>query len=211
VRGIKSSWLSFVATALAACGGAVSSGAASGTGTESGISGTGAGSMSGSSDGGNAGPDDGASDAGQPEGSDNAMPDSSLPACTWPAPPQPDAGLVVVGAERTALFCGSAGLNNMSCLSTSATECTPLPIYGDASCDAFPDPYCSPCGMICAPNEYAIGVGTPQSAEGLPASELQYPALPSACHVPDLYPSVGFFLVQGGPAYEWSFSCCPCQ
>jgi hypothetical protein len=211
MRGIKSSWLSFVATALAACGGAVSSGAGSGIGTGSGTSGTATGSISGSSDGRDAGPDDGGGGGGQLDGSDDAMSAGSLPACTWPAPPQPDAGLVVVAAERTALFCGMGNINNMSCLSTSATECTPLPIYGYASCDAFPGPYCSPCGMICAPNEYAIGVATPQSAEGFPESELQYPALPSECHTPDTYPSLGFVLAKQGPGYEWSFSCCPCQ
>jgi hypothetical protein len=139
-------------------------------------------------------------------GGDEAQPDGSLPACSWPAPVQPsDAGLIVVAAGRTVLWCGVGNVNNIECLSTRATECSPEAVYDYAVCNY---PQCSPCMMLCAPNEYGIGVGGILSAEG-PQVPVPSSSVPSNCRS---VRSGMLWPVDGrSPGREWSYSCCPCE
>ena len=148
-----------------------------------------------------------ASDGGPSDGGgDEAQPDGSLPACSWPAPVQPsDAGLIVVAAGRTVLWCGVGNDNDIECLSTSATECTPEAVYDYAVCNYQ---QCSPCMMLCAPNEYGIGVGGILSTEG-PQVPVPSSSVPSNCRS---VRSGMVWPVDGrSPGREWSYSCCPCE
>jgi hypothetical protein len=81
-----------------------------------------------------------------------------------------------VAAGRTVLWCGVGNVNNTECLTASTTECTAVSAYDYAPCYQ----QCSPCTVLCAPNECAIGVGIPQSLEG-PSVPFPSSSVPSNC------------------------------
>jgi hypothetical protein len=143
--------------------------------------------------------------------------DGPLPACSWPTPVlPPDSGPVQIAADRTVLLCavpiGGKGevsyFNPTICLSASATECTPVGFYDDGGGPPCVSS-CSTCMAMCAPNEYAIGVGRPESPEG------PLVPLPSAIPPPNcLGPPIGGLAPwMGGPepSVWWNYWCCPCE
>jgi hypothetical protein len=135
----------------------------------------------------------------------------SFPACAWSTPATPDAGSwpVNVGTARTVVVCGVGNVNNEVCLSSSASECVvPEGVYGaDGPCLGS---QCLPCTAQCAPNEYAIGVGT-GITEGPEVPVMLLPTLPSNCRMNVCGGFTPFVSPQGVPGYAWTYSCCPCE
>jgi hypothetical protein len=182
----------FVLAAIAACGGRVDLPRVSTSGVTEGAD-------TGSTSGIDANDGESGSEASYLDG---AQPAGALPACAWPTPLSPSDARVEVSANRTVLMCGVGDTNNTYCLSASATECTPVSVYG--SCGQ----QCSPCTMLCAPNEYAIGVGMPVYSQP-PPDPPQSPTLPSNCKnvIPD-----GFALSPSLPSNVfWGYWCCTCE
>jgi hypothetical protein len=139
------------------------------------------------------------------QSSADAQAASSLPVCSWPTPTvPPNDAPVEVAADRTVLICGVGNVNSTFCLSASKTECTPENVYGPCQNQ------CSPCKMLCAANEYAIGAGMPEYLEPLPGGyPYQSPNIPRNCR--NIVPE-GFASPPSLPGdLFWGYWCCPCE
>jgi hypothetical protein len=201
----------FLVTTLAACGGSVSLGpsasgdsAKAGTGTDASTPGL---------------EDAGAAMVGTPDATANdAEPDGALPACSWPTPAlPPDAGPFEVSANRAVLLCGpstkdEAGIgyvNPTICLSASATECTPVGIYGGApGVGCYMN--CSPCLMGCDANDYVIAIGGPPEGDG-PLFPLPAVQMPSGCRESMWSDFDSPLLGMPESVMNWHYYCCPCE